>query len=205
MAAPAWMLLWCDDRRKLPILAGLAPFIRPELGLLSALLLLRLSLRSSFRENATMALLTLLAAVPWAAWVFSETGQLIPSTIGAKLAWLHPPDVSFPDQVARLVRDASDVVPVAADDWTGRLEQSAGGAICSVFSSSLGLATATVIFPTMLGLELRSISGDFHPRARCRDRPHRRRTIANIKLCDPRTCAAGQFARLRLAMFALCR
>jgi hypothetical protein len=149
MAVPAWMLLWCDDRRKLPLLAGLAPFIRPELGLLSALLLLRLSFRSNLRENATMALLALLAAAPWAAWVFSETGQFVPSTIGAKLAWIHPPELgpflSLRVLIEKLVTTAQLPLLIGLVG----LAKVPAGRFAALFVL-LGLATATVILPTIL-------------------------------------------------------
>lgn len=96
MAAVAWMLIWCDDRRKLPLLAGLAPFLRPELGLLSALLLVRLALKSNWTQCVRMGMIAALAAAPWIVWLFLETGHVLPNTIGAKLAFFHPVPISVP-------------------------------------------------------------------------------------------------------------
>jgi hypothetical protein len=149
MAVPAWMLLWCDDRRKLPLLAGVAPFIRPELGLLSALLLLRLSFRSSFRENVTMALFVLLAAAPWAAWVFSETGRLVPSTIGAKLAWFHPPEIGPFLSIQVLVEKLITTAQLPLMLGLVGLTKVPAGRFAALFIL-LGLATATVILPSIL-------------------------------------------------------
>jgi len=99
MAASAWMFVWCDDRRKLPLLAGLAPFLRPELGLFSALLLARLTLRSSPRQVAGMALRCALVCAPFASWIYAETGQLLPSTISAKYAWFYPKHSSLVERI----------------------------------------------------------------------------------------------------------
>jgi hypothetical protein len=91
MATSAWLMLWCDDRRKLPILGGIAPFIRPELAILSGLLMLRLSWHLRRSPRSLLACLGTAGAValPWAAWVFIETGQIIPSTMGAKLVFFR--------------------------------------------------------------------------------------------------------------------
>ena len=162
MAAPAWMLLWCDDRRKLPLLAGLAPFIRPELGLLSALLLLRLSFRSTLRENATMALLVLLSAAPWAAWVFSETGQFLPSTIGAKLAWFRPPDLDPLLRLQVLFETLFTTAQLPLLLGLVGLAKVPAGRFAALFVL-VGLATATVILPSILDWNFARYQAIFTP------------------------------------------
>lgn len=89
MAAVAWLLVWCDDRRKLPILAGLVPFLRPELGLLSLLLMLRLCWAMPWREALRPLLIAAACAVPWIAWTLVELGELFPSTLSAKRAFFR--------------------------------------------------------------------------------------------------------------------
>ena len=97
MAAAAWMLVWCDDKRKLPALVGLAPFVRPELLLLSVFLGLRLLIRAKLTKRQTfiVALIAIGCAAPWVIWSATEVGQPIPSTIGAKLAFYRPPPITF--------------------------------------------------------------------------------------------------------------
>jgi hypothetical protein len=89
MAAAAWMLVLQDDKRKLPLLVGISPFIRPELAVLGGLLMLRLAweLRRRPWDVLAMGALGAAAALPWAAWVIVETGHPVPSTTGAKLAF----------------------------------------------------------------------------------------------------------------------
>ena len=84
MATVAWLLTLADDRR-LPVLAGLAPFVRPELAVLSGLLLLRSVWLHGQAPKA--AALALASAAPWAAWMWAETGSIIPATANAKLAF----------------------------------------------------------------------------------------------------------------------
>lgn len=86
MAAAAWLLVLADDRR-LALLAGLAPFIRPELGLLAALLMLRQMRELPWQESARRIAIAALAAAPWALWYFIELGTPIPNTIAAKAAF----------------------------------------------------------------------------------------------------------------------
>jgi hypothetical protein len=162
MAAPAWMLLWCDDRRKLPVLAGLAPFIRPELGLLSALLLLRLSLRSSVRENAFMASLMLLSVLPWAAWVFNETGQLIPSTIAAKLAWFTPPEASVSVKVLAMFETLLGSFQLPLMLGLVGLSKVPAGRFAGFFVI-FGLALATLILPKILDWNFARYQAIFTP------------------------------------------
>lgn len=96
MAAVAGLLALADNRRWLPVLAGLAPFIRPELGLLSGLLLVR-------QHSLRGILVAGIIATPWIAWEFLSTGHLVPSTMAAKLAFFAGQDVTFGMRVIAVV------------------------------------------------------------------------------------------------------
>lgn len=97
MAAITWALVWMDDRR-LPVLAGLMPFIRPELALLAALLMARdLWLRRDWRRPAIAALV----ALPFFLWLWAATGSVLPNTIGAKAAWFRD-DYGWGERLGRV-------------------------------------------------------------------------------------------------------
>lgn len=87
MAAVAAMLALHDSRKWLPLLAGLAPFIRPELTLLASPLLLRLVLKQPPRGALRIGGIAAITALPWLAWSLIETGQLLPGTMAAKVAF----------------------------------------------------------------------------------------------------------------------
>jgi hypothetical protein len=90
MAAVAWNIKLLTDRKRtlwLPVLCGVMPFIRPELGLLSiASMLIILSDRElsvGFQlKGATICALT---ASPFMFWYWVNTGSFIPNTAGAKM------------------------------------------------------------------------------------------------------------------------
>lgn len=86
MAVTAWLLVLAQSRW-LPLLAGIAPFVRPELALLSALLLWRPFLAADVRRRTQIAAMLALGALPFAGWSLWETGHLFPNTVGAKLAF----------------------------------------------------------------------------------------------------------------------
>ena len=88
MAAVIWLILLMHSPR-LGWLAGLAPFIRPELGLLAALLM-ACRLWQLRRETAAAAALlgrAVVVALPFLAWSYTMTGDIIPATGGAKVAF----------------------------------------------------------------------------------------------------------------------
>ena len=101
MAAVAWLLVLADDRR-LALLAGLAPFIRPELGLLAALLLLRQMRGLPWQDSARRIAIAALAATPWALWYLIELGTPIPNTIAAKAAFFNQSSWSISQRLVLL-------------------------------------------------------------------------------------------------------
>lgn len=88
MAAVAWGLALADDRR-LPLLCGASPFIRPELAFLAAPLMLRQlwAVRHDVRAAAAKVGLAIAAALPWCLWYLIETGLPFPNTAGAKIVF----------------------------------------------------------------------------------------------------------------------
>jgi len=101
MATVAGLLALADDRR-LPLLAGLAPFVRPELGLLALLLLGRQCWGASPAVIARTLGLAGAMALPWLGWIYAETGQLIPATASAKIAFFAEDQQSFPSRLLLL-------------------------------------------------------------------------------------------------------
>lgn len=88
MAAVTWML-WASRHRRvgtLGVLAGTAPFVRPELVVFACVLLAWDAWRhpeGRLRLTATAAA----AAAPWAMWVWWQTGGVVPTTLAAKRDW----------------------------------------------------------------------------------------------------------------------
>jgi hypothetical protein len=113
LAALVWTLAFASDSRErgkpaLPLLCGVLPFIRPELVVVSLLLLLYRGWshweRFAARERVMQlilrdVLLVLLGAAPWVLWYWASTGHPFPSTIGAKQAFFAesclPPSVKM--------------------------------------------------------------------------------------------------------------
>jgi hypothetical protein len=95
LAGVTWAILLADREapsRALCLLAGILPFLHPELGVLSAALLLRQAWRrrtepGRLRAIAVDVALALAAASPWLAWSWLETGSVIPNTAAAKVAF----------------------------------------------------------------------------------------------------------------------
>jgi len=122
MAAVAGMLALRDDKRWLPVLAGVSPFIRPELGVLAAILVLRLSAAQEGYHKVRLPLVAVVAAMPFLGWLWFCTGYVLPTTVGAKLAFF------------------------AEYRWTG--QQRAGAlvwaiAVCGIAPALFGLASVT--------------------------------------------------------------
>lgn len=93
MAAVTWALSFQLDpqlqrSRWLPVLAGILPFVRPELGLLSGLLLLERALAqpkgTRLRQLALDTLLTIASATPGVLAYLIDTGLPMPQTMAAK-------------------------------------------------------------------------------------------------------------------------
>jgi hypothetical protein len=88
MAAVTWML-WASHTgrtRTLASLAGTAPFVRPELGVLS-LALLALAVYQHPAERRGLMAASALAATPWIVLLAWQTGTVIPTTLAAKRDW----------------------------------------------------------------------------------------------------------------------
>jgi hypothetical protein len=88
MAAVTWMLWSARNGRvaTLGALAGTAPFVRPELVMVACVLLAWAAWRhpaGRLRLAATAAA----AAAPWAAWLWWQTGGVVPTTLAAKSDW----------------------------------------------------------------------------------------------------------------------
>jgi hypothetical protein len=100
MASITWALALAADRKQRPLalgaLCGLMPFLRPELGVLSLLLICSSLTRqvqcgqsyaSATRMLCAACSAAALSALPWVLWTWSATDSPIPATIGAKRAW----------------------------------------------------------------------------------------------------------------------
>lgn len=84
MASVVWALALANSRT-LPLLCGILPFVRPELALLSAPLLLRRLYRvGDWQWSIGLASI---AALPFALWYLVETSVPFPNTGGAKIAF----------------------------------------------------------------------------------------------------------------------
>jgi hypothetical protein len=111
MAAATWALVFAlspAPSGALPLLCGVLPFVRPELGALSGLLMLRHCwiLHKTGRSPAilTACLLFLLAAAPWLLWQWTSTGTLIPSTASAKRAFFSEAGLTISTKLQFLSR-----------------------------------------------------------------------------------------------------
>lgn len=94
VAVVTWLL--CTARSGgsyvgLGALAGLAPFVRPELGVLSLLLVtlrvIVLVRAGSARHVVALVGAVALAALPWAVWSLLAGKGLIPGTVAIKVVW----------------------------------------------------------------------------------------------------------------------
>lgn len=94
MGAVTWAIVLAErPSRKLAILAGTLPFVRPELAALSVLLMGRQALlRRDLGQTAVDAALAIAAATPWLAWSWLETGALVANTLSAKAAFFADKD-----------------------------------------------------------------------------------------------------------------
>lgn len=94
LAGVTWAILLADSdepSRALCLLCGALPFLHPELGVLSAVLLLRQARRrlqhGQAAQIAADLALAFLAAAPWILWSWSATGAVLPNTASAKVAF----------------------------------------------------------------------------------------------------------------------
>ena len=88
MAWVAWLLAAERGGRAsmLALLAGTAPFVRPELGVLAATLLAH-AIWTQPQHRTRLGVLAVAAAAPWLALLWSQTGSIVPSTLAAKTNW----------------------------------------------------------------------------------------------------------------------
>lgn len=95
MAVVTWLIVLANSRH-LGWLAGLAPFVRPELGLLAALLMARRLWLDRASASAMAGSLgrAVLVALPFFLWSWVMTGALVPATGGAKVAFFA--EISLP-------------------------------------------------------------------------------------------------------------
>jgi hypothetical protein len=94
MATGVWLLALAMEREHLVwfgLLCGLAPFVRPELGLLALLLIgvvgWQLVRAQEPRRLYGLLLAAVAGAAPWVLWSAIATGRLLPTTVSAKAAW----------------------------------------------------------------------------------------------------------------------
>lgn len=139
MATVAWLLVLADDRR-LPFLAGLAPFVRPELAVLAGLLVLR---QRSLRQIA----ITVLVGLPWLAWLFIETGHVVPATAEAKAEFFAEDQWAWGGRLQALLSGAYMYLPLAIG-FSG-LVRSAVGRIALVYVMAL-IGVGLVVLPASL-------------------------------------------------------
>ena len=94
MATVVWLLALAIERRHivwLGLLSGVAPFVRPELGLLAGLLIVAVGWQlvrgGEYQRTLILVGAALLGAAPWVVWSYVATGHLLPTTVSAKAAW----------------------------------------------------------------------------------------------------------------------
>jgi hypothetical protein len=94
MATGVWLLSLAIERRHLVwlgLLSGIAPFVRPELGLLAIILIATVGWQLVRAQETSRLWALLLAAAAGAApclvWFAASTGHLLPTTVSAKAAW----------------------------------------------------------------------------------------------------------------------
>lgn len=107
MAAVAWDIKLLTDRRRtlwLPILCGLMPFIRPELGFLSvaSMLIMLWDREPTAHYKIEGAALCALTASPFLLWYWINTGSFIPNTAGAKMYFFAQQYLDWKDKAVYL-------------------------------------------------------------------------------------------------------
>lgn len=106
MALVTWCigLTLCGPTYWLPALLGLLPFVRPELGILSAVLFANQLNQRRIERNWRGAIIDTVilagAALPWLAWMWAETGMLVPQTADAKRAFFAEAELPLPTRAS---------------------------------------------------------------------------------------------------------
>lgn len=161
MAAVTWSIVFALEgppNRRLALMAGIMPFVRPELGVLSIALMARQSwLRihterdyaTAFRGIATDVFVAIFAAFPWMLWSWLSVGRLVPGTASAKVAFFAESGTSWAWKFKVMV--------VALWGGLGPIMLAIGGVKRSSFSAAVVtfmvvfLAVFAVQFPGGLG------------------------------------------------------
>jgi len=88
MAGLIWSVHFVQQRAasKLALLCGVLPFIRPELAVWSAALLLA-DLRANRAAGLRSVALAASGAIPWLMLLWWQTGHIVPTTLAAKRNW----------------------------------------------------------------------------------------------------------------------
>jgi hypothetical protein len=108
LAAVVWMLSAAIEGRTstVSVLAGLMLWLRPELVITAAAVFIWTAVRATLRQRLAMSAYALVAAVPFAIWVHSATGDWVTGTMSAKRAWFAEGCLPWP------VRSVFEGVPL---------------------------------------------------------------------------------------------
>lgn len=108
------LVTWCialalrGPTHWLSALLGLLPFVRPELGILSAILffdqLNQRRIKADWRGAAIDVAILAAAALPWLAWMWSETGMPIPQTADAKRVYFAEAELPLSTKATTVAR-----------------------------------------------------------------------------------------------------
>lgn len=109
MAAITWALVFATmpvASRWLPLLCGALPFIRPELIVLSGVLMLRQCWSRVEAGRSVDVLLDcficFLGAAPWLVWQWIDTGSIVPSTASAKRIFFAEEGLPWPTRLGMI-------------------------------------------------------------------------------------------------------
>lgn len=144
MAATGWSLALRDNRR-LPLLLGLMPFIRPDLAFLAG----PLALRQIGQDPVRTIFLGLVTAVPFATWLTLETGVPWPTTASAKI-WFFA-EYAKPLSERLVIAGQAlmlSFIPVLLAGLVGLWTKPAGW--CGLVYMAAILAAGTLLFPSSL-------------------------------------------------------
>jgi hypothetical protein len=115
MAAVAWNIKLLTDQRRalwLAVLCGVMPFVRPELGFLSAGSMLILISDDDHKvgfKTAAVAL-AVCSAVPFLVWYWIDTGSFVPNTVNAKMYYFAERYAAWPDKAGLVLRAITEAI-----------------------------------------------------------------------------------------------
>ena len=86
MGMLVWLLVAARARRLAlaGVLAGLLPFLRPDLALTAGAIVIWSSIASSWRDRLLALAIVVAVSTPWLLWMHHSTGSWVPQTIEAK-------------------------------------------------------------------------------------------------------------------------